>query len=180
MVRVGEYDFQKTDRAKHDHRVMRIVRHPQYNQSTYFSDIALLKVDRPIQFTNYVRPACLPDNQEFTGRNAVVVGWGSTSFGGPSSNILQQVTLPIWSNQECEQKIGLRVYEVFMCAGLKNEGGHDACQGDSGGPLLLRNTADRWSVAGIVSWGFKCAQKGVPGVYTRVSQFNDWIADMAV
>lgn len=47
-------------------------------------------------------------------------------------------------------------------------------QGDSGGPLTCRqnNTS---VVYGIVSWGDQCGMKNKPGVYTRVTNFLDWI-----
>lgn len=54
-------------------------------------------------------------------------------------------------------------------------------QGDSGGPLLLQQGgANRWAVAGVVSWGIRCAEAGNPGVYTRVSKYRDWIRQNAV
>lgn len=46
-------------------------------------------------------------------------------------------------------------------------------QGDSGGPLTVDG-----KLTGVVSWSIKdpdCASTKYPGVYTRVSEFVDWI-----
>lgn len=56
----------------------------------------------------------------------------------------------------------------------------DSCGGDSGGPLMAREKAKNGIsyiyMAGIVSYGPEdCGTVGVPGVYTRVSEFIDWI-----
>ncbi|XP_049756552.1 serine protease hepsin isoform X4 [Elephas maximus indicus] len=58
------------------------------------------------------------------------------------------------------------------------EGGIDACQGDSGGPFVCEDSISRtprWRLCGIVSWGTGCALAQKPGVYTKVSDFREWI-----
>lgn len=47
----------------------------------------------------------------------------------------------------------------------------------TGGPLLCRDSGDRerYFVAGIVSWGVKCANPKLPGVYANVPKYMPWI-----
>ena len=54
----------------------------------------------------------------------------------------------------------------------------DTCAGDSGGPMLSNELSPlkRYAVIGITSFGVKCADPDYPGVYTRVDNYLDWIA----
>ena len=47
-------------------------------------------------------------------------------------------------------------------------------QGDSGGPLVVQENDGRYILAGIISLS-ACGYKELPGVYTRVSEFRNWI-----
>ncbi|XP_077483540.1 uncharacterized protein LOC144093736 [Amblyomma americanum] len=182
-VRLGEYDFKQntTSRLPRDFNVSRIRQHPDFRKDTYQNDISLLRMSRRVRFTENIRPICLPKSpdESFIGKLATVVGWGTLSFGGPSSSILRQVSLPIWDNKECKSKFTQAIPKIFLCAGT-TEGGQDACQGDSGGPLMLESDTTQWTLIGVVSWGIKCAEKGLPGVYTRITEFLGWIYENAV
>lgn len=37
------------------------------------------------------------------------------------------------------------------------------------------NSPDVWYAEGIVSFGAECGTRGVPGVYTRIADYVDWI-----
>lgn len=106
------------------------------------------------------------------------------------TNILQQVQVPVIENDECKQKykdggnfiIGLeyRFNETYvLCAGF-TEGGRDTCQGDSGGPIMIpmhENGRFPFYQIGIVSYGDGCGRPNVPGIYTNVQKYVDWIID---
>jgi hypothetical protein len=106
---------------------------------------------------------------------ATVTGWGATSNGGELSDELRQVSLPIVSNDDCNVPYQGEITDNMLCAGLP-QGGEDACQGDSGGPLVVPVSSGTYKQAGVVSFGKQCALPDIPGVYTRVSRYIDWIA----
>ncbi|NP_001291179.1 serine protease 27-like precursor [Esox lucius] len=159
--------------------VTKIIRHPNYSFMTNDNDLCLLKLSSPVSFTNYIRPVCLaaPESTFFTGTTSWVTGWGTTSSSGvalPPPQILQEVSVPVVGNRQCNCNYGVgTITSNMICAGLPT-GGKDACQGDSGGPMVNR-VGTRWIQSGIVSFGIGCAQANYPGVYTRVSQYKTWI-----
>lgn len=55
-----------------------------------------------------VGPGCLPytyNSVSFVGQSLTVVGWGTTSFAGPSSNVLKKASLAVISNADCALKM---------------------------------------------------------------------------
>lgn len=66
--------------------------------------------------------------------------------------------------------IGGVITDSMLCAGQLDGGGLDGCYGDSGGPLIYKGF-----VVGLVSFGYECGHHYYPGVYTRVSEFSEWI-----
>ncbi len=50
-----------------------------------------------------------------------------------------------------------------------------ASQGDSGGPMVIKQ-GSAWIQAGVVSFGRGCADPNYPGVYARVSNYQNWIS----
>merc|ERR1711894_626198 len=88
---------------------------------------------------------------------------------------LLQIASPIASNEDCYWSMWpADITDGMICAGNIPEYERDSCQGDSGGPMVVQGNDGSWAVVGLVSWGFGCAS-GTPGVYARVSYYNDWI-----
>ncbi|XP_055382805.1 proclotting enzyme [Condylostylus longicornis] len=182
-VRLGDVDL-STDAepsAPVTFAVTEVRAHERFSRVGFYNDIAILVLDRPVRKSKYVIPVCLPrpgftpHRDRLPGRRATVVGWGTTYYGGKESTAQRQADLPIWRNEDCDRAYFQPINENFLCAGY-SEGGVDACQGDSGGPLMMR-VDTRWIQLGIVSFGNKCGEPGYPGVYTRVSQYLDWIRE---
>ncbi|KAK7175096.1 hypothetical protein R3I93_002101 [Phoxinus phoxinus] len=157
--------------------VRRFINHPNYNNPPHDNDIALLQLSSSVTFSDYIRPVCLAAAGSVfaAGTESWVTGWGMLQAGGIQiPDLLQEVMIPIVSNSDCDNAYGGGITSNMMCAGLLNQGGKDSCQGDSGGPMVSRN-GSQWIQSGIVSFGQGCADPKYPGVYARVSRYQDWI-----
>jgi len=157
--------------------VTRFIVHPQWNSRTVDNDVAVLWFANALPLGPRIRAIRLPPQGApvIAGATATVTGWGTTIEGVPSSapNILQTVSKPIVSNQQCNLAYNGRVLDSMICAGVP-QGGRDACQGDSGGPLIVNGAQ-----FGVVSWGIGCGRPNIPGVYSRVPLFTNWIRSVS-
>lgn len=186
VVKVGSSDISNTGTY---YDVAEVYPHENYRNWRRYNDISIFRLAKKLDFSDpTIGPVCLPTpemaNLNMTGQKTTVIGWGTTSFGGDVSRNLQEVEVTVNSNKECDRSYrsveGATVAypqgitDNFICAG-EDEGGKDSCQGDSGGPLLWQYSG-RYYQLGVVSFGYKCAEPGYPGVYTRTSQFLKWIA----
>ncbi|XP_014607527.1 PREDICTED: serine proteinase stubble [Polistes canadensis] len=184
LLRIGEHDLANEEEPYgfQERRVQIIASHPQFDPRTFEYDLALLRFYEPLPtFQPNILPICLPDDDEtYVGRTAYVTGWGRLYDEGPLPSILQEVAVPVINNTICESMYRNAGYiehipHIFICAGWRN-GGFDSCEGDSGGPMVIQRARDkRWILAGIISWGIGCAVPNQPGVYTRISEFREWI-----
>jgi len=178
---IGDHDRRQLSPHQQTRYINRVTIHPQFVKRTFNNDIALILMDRPVHFTEYIRPVCLPTNdRSYNHQNTTIVGWGKLAERGAPADILQEVVVPIIKQKKCREQTKYRPHEItknMLCAGYDN-GILDACQGDSGGPMVW-NTDERkfYTQIGIVSWGQGCAREGFPGVYTRIGRYLNWIID---
>ncbi|XP_032430713.1 testisin [Xiphophorus hellerii] len=161
-------------------QLSQIIVHPNYNNTLYNNDLALMKLSSSVTFNNFIQPICLASNLSrfFNATSCWITGWGKllSNVTLPATSSLQEVEIPVIGNKECTCsyiKSDATITDKMMCAGQENKG---ACQGDSGGPLQCKQDS-RWIQAGITSFGIPCATAGFPEVYARVSQFQAWITD---
>ncbi|XP_023945692.1 chymotrypsin-like protease CTRL-1 isoform X2 [Bicyclus anynana] len=176
-ARLGDHNIRTNSETQHvERKIKRVVRHRGFDMRTLYNDVSVLTLDQPVTYSKTIRPICLPGgSRAYSGLTATVIGWGSLRESGPQPSILQEVSIPIWTNNECRLKYGSAapggIVDHMICAGKASM---DSCSGDSGGPLML-NEGGRWTQVGIVSWGIGCGKGQYPGVYTRVTAFLPWI-----
>ncbi|XP_061136066.1 ST14 transmembrane serine protease matriptase a [Syngnathus typhle] len=153
----------------------RIIPHPNYNDYTFDNDIALMELDAPVTYSDYIEPVCLPSAQhQFpVGEVVWITGWGATREGGFAATVLQKAQVRSINHTVCNSLMGGSLTTRMTCAGILS-GGVDACQGDSGGPLSIQSGV-RMFLGGVVSWGDGCARRNKPGIYTKVTKFRGWI-----
>ncbi|KAF7252531.1 Coagulation factor VII [Varanus komodoensis] len=177
-IKLGVHRVNRVEGREQESRVDKMIIHENYSAKKVDNDIALLHLVTPMNFTDYVVPICLPE-QEFAKhvlnyvKYSTVSGWGRLIEGGATSATLMRVRVPKIHSKECVQHTNFTISGNMFCAGYLN-GSKDSCEGDSGGPHATeyKNT---WFLTGIVSWGRGCAAVGTYGVYTRVYKYIDWL-----
>ncbi|XP_038840476.1 tissue-type plasminogen activator-like isoform X1 [Salvelinus namaycush] len=157
--------------------------HEKYNEETFDNDIVLLKLKSDIGLcavnSPEVMPACLPDPglvlPDWT--ECEISGYGKEKeFDAMHSERVKRGHVRLWPQDRCVPNVlsGRLVTSNMLCAG-DTRGLDDACKGDSGGPLVCPKDG-KMTLMGLISWGDGCGKKDTPGVYTRVTQYTDWIS----
>ncbi|XP_037082400.1 plasminogen-like [Pollicipes pollicipes] len=188
QVILGEYDVTVEEGSEQRRGVAQIVL-PSDQFNTHRSslqydvnDIALLKIDQPAIYTQWVKALALPDPAEdFDGQMAVAVGWGasgSTGVGPVYPKVLQKITMTLLADDVCLRDLVFFNYvpATMSCAMPPN--GSSLCWGDSGGALTYYKSADQPLLAAVTSWGVDCDLTRMPTVFVEVSAFVKWIADV--
>ena len=131
-----------------------------------------------------MRPACLSQKLDYmpeNGVSCVASGFGKDGrcdkYEKFEATKLKSVVLEIVDNEICAEKVkkntGIKLVKSQLCAAGFQKG-MDTCEGDSGGPLIC-DVEGRWTLTGVVSYGLNFGDKDIPGFYTRVAEYLDWI-----
>uniref|UniRef100_A0A672G0H2 Vitamin K-dependent protein C n=2 Tax=Salarias fasciatus TaxID=181472 RepID=A0A672G0H2_SALFA len=180
-VRLGDYERLRDEGTEATLRVVKAFKHPDYNKLTVDNDIALLRLETPAPLSDYIVPVCLPGRSmaervlHLNGTMTVVSGWGSEDLNTAQfSSALNVIKVPLVSHGVCSRQMHpFNITHNVVCAGILGQR-TDACEGDSGGPMVTLYR-DTWFLVGLVSWGDGCGKADKLGIYTKVSNYNDWI-----
>ncbi|CAG2064182.1 unnamed protein product, partial [Timema podura] len=153
VIRLGEYNILTDPDCEEevcadnvqDYRPAELIVHKDYGKPQFKNDISLIRVDREVNFTNYITPICTIYGPQMTknyvGGTTEVAGWGIFDIDNPKPSIkLQTIKLPVVDNEKCEVafKYHADIGSTQMCVG--GVVGQDSCGGDSGGPLMYVDT----------------------------------------
>ncbi|KAJ0169972.1 hypothetical protein K1T71_014578 [Dendrolimus kikuchii] len=189
-VRAGEWDTQSTKEIypHQDRDVASVVVHEDFNLGNLHNDIAVLFLAQPVDMAPNVGVVCLPPPRMETppGTRCFATGWGKDQYGhkGLYTNIMKKIEVPVVDDSTCVKRLQgtllgrvFQLHSSFMCAG--GELNQDTCKGDGGSPLVcpIQTEPGHYMETGIVSWGIECGKDGIPGVYTDVAKFRNWIDD---
>lgn len=76
-IRVGEYDFSHIQEQLPyiERAISKKIVHPKYNFYTYEYDLAVVKLEQPLEFAPHIIPICLPATDDLlVGENATLTG----------------------------------------------------------------------------------------------------------
>ena len=95
--------FKTNSRSKHHEvrKVDKVVARADFELRSYNNDIALVKMDRPVEWNEAVRPLCLPEASgqegDYTGMMADIIGWGRLQYNGKTATRLREASVPVIS-----------------------------------------------------------------------------------
>lgn len=185
-VIAGDQNLYMFDKGEKEVKVVDGNCHDSWNPPTQESDIAVLKLAEPIQFTDTIQPIDLPQQGELlkAGTTCKFAGWGATGYNlwneklhprPPGlSAVLQELELQIADDEECAvENTEPFDKEQMMCHVAKGAG--HLLPGDSGGPLVCQK-GNKPVVYGVASNVFSNdVDKLLGDNYMEVSYFVDWI-----
>lgn len=154
--------------------------HEKYSGGVGPYDIALLHLATPLVFNDKVKPIALPYDDEIVEGQGSLYGWGRTNSSEPAPEKLQRVDTKVVEFKECKAALpkDAPIHETNVCSSSLDS--HvSACNGDSGGPFVREDKNGVTQQIGIVSWGYiPCGDVNIPSMYTRVSSYIYWIAEV--
>ncbi|XP_055849494.1 serine protease easter-like [Episyrphus balteatus] len=166
-----------------DVTIEKVTVHEKYNSSlkSQPNNIALIRLSRNVDYTDFIRPICLPlkdtlKQSTFDGNKMEVSGWRQLGRK-TSSNIKLKAEVPVVPLSECQSvysKHNVDLGTSHICSG------NDFCRSESGGPLMGLDSLNKdqlyYYIAGLFSIApSSCELEGWPNVYTKVSDYVDWI-----
>lgn len=156
----------KEFKAKHLIPVQKLIIHPDYTEKLFLRDIGLIKLARDAVFNSEFYPACINLAPKIEFRTSTL-----------SSHVRKQDNVIVSDYDTCNDYFDSRriVDAEQFCGPIKEN-----CLFTAGSPLLekIPKREKFMSVLGLLSIRKDCKFEEGQLVFTRVSQYANWIADV--
>jgi len=172
----GEHVLSAASANEQQRTAAEIVIHPNYggarrigdtiHLASQLNDAALIRLNQPLSLNSRVASIALSNAYLPAGTEVWATGWGLTNFESDEpSDVLQELQSAVVDPVLCANVLAdevledlgarspVRVESSHLCMSKLAPNAHDSCSGDSGGPVVTRDSAGRWSLVGITSWG---------------------------
>jgi len=191
FVVVGAHDIDGSFKNDSIYGISNAYIHPNYNESELRSDIAILKLNKPISFSSKVYPVCLPNSSNMSvvyDKKVVVIGWSFVSNDTSFRMVLQNAILRVTTNSSiCSALDDYNPKENYCLIEDTSSLDTDLCYGDSGGPMIYFD-GEKWILYGVASFVVEwindkndtACLTDYPSYYTSVPFFLNYIQSYVV
>ncbi|XP_030768366.1 atrial natriuretic peptide-converting enzyme [Sitophilus oryzae] len=168
-ARFGAVRLSSSSPWEQERRIIGMVKSPVEG-----STVALVRLDQPISFNDFVRPICIP--QENLGLSPTIqcntLGWAK------NREQMQRVQVKITDKEKCEN---VSISSVNSVCTETLHGMDDCSEEEFAGSSMVCKmpNSDRWTLVGITNWRIACAKNGMgrPRMYDKISSNVDWIRE---
>ncbi|XP_050396540.1 ovochymase-2 [Patella vulgata] len=214
LVIAGEYDTQSADFTKVGNSfttnevgkgVSKVIIHPEFFKTdasnfTVFdlvgtddkeaNNLAILKLESPLEFGRCIRKACKPDELSWNKKDCVIAGWGVHTEGVAGEVTTELLTAEvelikpeIWdlvnelSDDDPEMIKPLTTFAKFKDSAINGS----TCMSDNGGMVVCKNGEGRWALEGLINRpSFDACSPGDKFLVTDISAAQMWIDEMTM
>lgn len=138
------------------------------------STVALVRLDQPVIFNDFVRPICLPpENMVLSPAiQCNTLGWAR------NREQLQRVQVKITEREKCEN---VSIASVNSICTETIHGQNDCNEEEFAGSSMVCKmpNSEGWVLIGVTNWRIACAKNGMerPRMYDKISPNVDWIRE---
>ncbi|WP_144393428.1 serine protease [Pleionea sediminis] len=155
--------------------------HPDWNSKLVENDIALLKLDQPIDKVPFpiadaltlesnIQAGALAELKQVFDTNGDLI---TKPFYLKNSDLCSASMMEEWRRQGRYDIEPIVLDDSLFCAQAQKVT-ESICHGDSGSPLMIEHNGE-WHLAGVASWSYGCQSSGFSGVFTNLSFYAHWI-----
>ncbi|XP_072943335.1 atrial natriuretic peptide-converting enzyme [Epargyreus clarus] len=166
-ARLGTVRIQSTTPWQQERRVVGMVRSPVEG-----SLLALVRLEEPLEMTDFVRPACLPDDTVKTDNRSIcnTLGWIR------NRDQLQRVHVVTTPMISCEN-VSIATVNGICAEPLYDQDDCDEEEYAGSSMMCFDDTTKHWSLTGVSGWRIACSKIGLgrPRIYDAISSHVDWI-----